>query len=93
MPDRRTATTRNADFLNALGAVEEVWQERMWAPQVQVHGGLATLWAPYDFHRDGVFSHCGVDAFTLLRYDDGWKIAAVAYTVEPEGCTGPPEGH
>ena len=29
----------------------------MWDPEVQVDGDIAALWAPYDFHIGGRFSH------------------------------------
>jgi hypothetical protein len=66
--------------------------ERMWDARVLIHGRIAVLWTPYDFHRDGKFSHCGVDAFSLVKTDDGWKIAGFIYTVEPEGCRPSPLG-
>lgn len=84
-----------ATFVRAITVGQGEILERMWEPQVRVHGDLASLWAPYDFWIDGELSHCGVDAFQLLRTDDGWRIAHVAYTVEREGCPdsplGPPE--
>jgi hypothetical protein len=82
----------NAPYLESLGKPGPRWQERMWDPTIQVHGPLATLWAPYDFHIDGTFSHCGVDTFTLFRTGEGWRIATVAYTVETEGCAPSPLG-
>jgi hypothetical protein len=66
--------------------------ERMWEPTVQVHGRIATLWTSYDFHLDGKYSHCGVDAVTLVRTDAGWKIVSFVYTVEMTGCTPSPLG-
>lgn len=66
--------------------------ERMWDAQVLEHHGVAVLWTPYDFHVDGKFSHCGVDAFTLVRTRNGWKISSVAYTVETSGCPASPLG-
>lgn len=66
--------------------------ERMWEPQVRVHKGIATLWAPYDFWLDGTFSHCGIDTFHLAKTPDGWKLAGGAYTVEREGCAPSPLG-
>lgn len=66
--------------------------ERMWDATVLVHGPLAQVWTPYDFHVDGEFSHCGVDAFTLIKTQDGWKVSGVAYTVEPTGCEPSPLG-
>jgi len=69
--------------------------ERMWDPIVRVHGTIAMVWTPYDFHREGDFSHCGIDAFSLVKTNEGWKIASIVWTVEPVGCgpspLGPPE--
>lgn len=66
--------------------------ERMWNPQVKIHGAIATVWTPYDFHIDGRFSHCGIDAFDLLQTAEGWKIVNVLYTVETSDCTDSPLG-
>lgn len=71
--------------------------ERMWEPRVRVEGALATLWAPYDFYAGGELSHCGIDAATLLRREDGWRIVALSWTREqPPACElhpdGPPPG-
>jgi len=49
-----------------------------------VHEGIAVVWTPYEFHVNGEFSHCGVDAFSLVRIDGQWKIAGIVYTVERE---------
>ena len=66
--------------------------ERMWEPTVLVHGAIAVLWTAYDFHIDGKFSHCGVDAFTLARTSAGWRIVNITYTVERTGCAPSPLG-
>jgi hypothetical protein len=66
--------------------------ERMWAPKVMVRGRLASVWSEYDFHRDGKFTHCGIDAFLLVKTADGWKISSIAYTAETEGCAPSPLG-
>jgi hypothetical protein len=82
-------------FFERISGEESDLLERMWEPTVLVHGRIAVLWTPYDFHRDGRFSHCGIDAFSLIKTDTGWKIAGTVYTVEREGCPesplGPPE--
>ena len=57
-------------------------QERIWNPDVRINGLIATMIAPYDFWIDGKFSHCGVDAFDLIKTEQGWKIAGGVYTVE-----------
>lgn len=51
------------------------------------------MWLPYDIYRNGEWSHCGVDAFILLRTGDGWRIASMAWTIEqPPDCRPHPDG-
>ena len=57
--------------------------------EVQIHGNMAQVWAPYDLWINGTFSHCGIDVFTLLRTRKGWRIATLSYTIEKEGCEVP----
>jgi len=71
--------------------------ERGFDAEVQVQGPLAVVWMPYDLYVDGEWSHCGVDAFTLLNVEGTWRIAVIAWSVEqPPDCRkhpdGPPEG-
>lgn len=67
--------------------------ERGFAPEVRIAGPVAMVWLPYDFHVDGQWSHCGVDIFTLIRGEQGWRIAALAYSVEqPPACQPHPAG-
>lgn len=71
--------------------------ERGWSPEVRVNGPLAMVWYPYDLYRDGKWSHCGVDAFTLIKHDGRWRIAMMAWSAEqPPACQkhpgGPPPG-
>ena len=53
---------------------------------VQIHKNIAMVWAPYDLWVNEQFSHCGVDVFTLIKGNAGWKIASISYTIEKEGC-------
>jgi hypothetical protein len=73
------------------------YTERGFAPTVHVSGPLAMVWLPYDFYVNGKWSHCGVDAFTLLKSDGRWRIASLVWSVEqPPACSrhphGPPPG-
>jgi hypothetical protein len=67
---------------------KEVIKERMRdsGVVVQVKNRIASVWAPYDLWVNDVFSHCGVDVFTLLKTGDGWKIASCSYTIEKNTC-------
>ena len=65
--------------------------ERSWNPQVKVHRGIATVWSPYDFYIDGSFSHCGINAVSLVQTNGGWKIVNIVFSVEKE-CEDSPLG-
>jgi hypothetical protein len=79
-------------FAAHVGAAKEPWLERMWNPKVLIKGGLAVVWAEYDFHLNGKFSHCGIDSVTLVKASEGWKISGIAYTMETSGCAPSPLG-
>jgi hypothetical protein len=81
----------NEEYFADLQSSKQRMQERIWNPDVRIHGSIATLWAPYDFWIDGKFSHCGIDAFDLIKTEDGWKIAGGVYTVESR-CPASPLG-
>lgn len=67
---------------------DRIITERMKDTGVIVHidQRIASVWAPYDLWINKVFSHCGVDVFTLLKTEDGWKISSLSYSVVKEGC-------
>ena len=73
-------------FLASIAKPGDTLYERMWDPEVRVDGDIAALWAPYDFRIGERFSHCGHDAFHLVRQDGRWRISAIAYTVREEDC-------
>ena len=92
-PESTTITRgTNERYLAQLAAMKDTYVERIWNPTVLVHGPIAVVWAPYDLHRNKQFVHCGVDAFTLIRTPEGWRIATTTYTAEPTGCTPSPLG-
>ena len=67
--------------------------ERMWDPVVAQDGALATVWGPYDFYVGSDLSHCGVDSFTLLNGESGWRIVGLSWTRrQPPDCPLHPEG-
>jgi len=53
---------------------------------VMVHNRIAMVWGSYNLWINDKFSHCGVDAFTLLKTEAGWKISSLSYSMETEGC-------
>lgn len=75
------------DFVTAVGAPGQPGvDEPIRNPVVQVDGDLASAWAEYQVRRDGRVTHCGHDAFHLVRKAGKWRILAVADTFRAEGC-------
>ena len=70
------------DFLKAVGTPHsDTWNEPIWDLKINVDGDFAQAWASYAFYVGKQFSHCGVDAFHLVRGTDGqWRIFHLADT-------------
>jgi hypothetical protein len=88
-PDVRAFS--NEEYFADLQASKQPMRERIWNPEVRIHGLIATVVAPYDFWIGGKFSHCGVDAFDLIKTEEGWKLAGGVYTIESK-CEPSPLG-
>ena len=74
--------TNFQEFMDSFAKWKDNYKEIMSNPKVLIHNGIAVLWADYKFYVNGKFSHCGVDAFSLIKIDNHWKIASIIYTVE-----------
>lgn len=86
---RRSVTTREQVRAQQFSGVIE----RGFDPTVHIAGAIAVVWLPYDLYLNGEWSHCGVDAFTLVQVDSEWKIAVLAWTIEqPPACAKHPDG-
>ena len=62
-------------------------KELMYAPETKVDGDLALVSGRYVFFVDGKVSHCGINAFHIVRTEAGWKIASASSTIDPGNCT------
>jgi hypothetical protein len=56
--------------------------EKMPDKDVKIDGDLAIVSGRYTFYVGEKFSHCGLNTFTLVRTETGWKIANAASTLE-----------
>ena len=72
------------DFMKTLINPARIIQERMLSSEIKIHNRIAMAWVPYTLDISGKFSHCGVDLFTMLKTNEGWKIATAAYTIEQD---------
>lgn len=76
-------------FIQTIAASRERWDERLHGTEVRIDGNLAQVWTSYTFHRDEIFSHCGVNSLQLTRTPDGWKIVSLVDTRRRQGCDEP----
>ncbi|MEM7201763.1 MAG: nuclear transport factor 2 family protein [Planctomycetota bacterium] len=74
-----------AQWLERLPTLEAEMREAfLEPPTVLIDGDVAVVWGRYAFDRNGTRSHTGIDAFTVLRTDHGWRLASALYSVGPE---------
>lgn len=50
------------------------FQEKILSFSIQVDGSMAHPWTPYEFYMKGKLNHKGVNAFTLFKENNKWKI-------------------
>ncbi|MFN3666960.1 MAG: hypothetical protein ACK4S0_12410 [Sediminibacterium sp.] len=53
---------------------------------IKILNGIAMAWVPYEFYLNEQFTHCGIDVFSLIETQDGWKIVSLSYSIEKTGC-------
>lgn len=64
----------------------DIYDERIEFDAIKIDGELAMVWAPYKFYVGDKFSHCGVDAFQLVKVNNEWKIQYLIDTRRRQGC-------
>ena len=76
------------EFLLAVGTPHEnVWDEKIWNVSVRIDDNIAHVWCDYGFYVDDKFSHCGVDAFQLVKTNGKeWQIINLIDTRKRVDC-------
>lgn len=75
------------DFAGMVGKPrKEVWDERIFDVTIETDGRIGSVWCKYSFYVGENFSHCGVDAFQLVKGDKGWQIIQISDTRNKENC-------
>lgn len=64
------------DFYKSIASIPSnmKFQEKILSYNIQIDGTMAHVWTPYEFYLNDKFSHSGVNAFTLFKEKDSWKI-------------------
>ncbi|MBD2701143.1 nuclear transport factor 2 family protein [Spirosoma sp. BT702] len=76
-----------AGFINSIGKAKAgALDERLSGMEIKIDAEMATAWTPYVFYYQGNKSHCGVNAFTLVKMGGNWKIQTIIDTRRKENC-------
>ena len=88
-PDGKTnlKMLKAGQFANQFAEKKAELKELMYDMKTEVHEDLASVSGRYVFFINNKISHCGINAFHLVRLEDRWKIAGASTTIEPGGCT------
>lgn len=76
------------DWLKSVGTKREgvMLDERLTAYDIKIDGDMAIAWTPYEFYVNDKFNHCGVNVFTMMKTDKGWKIIGIVDTRRKDDC-------
>ena len=72
-----------ADHLERWSKGTAKTDEFMNYQAVLIDGDMAQVWGPYVFTVDGKATHCGVNALSLVKQEDGWKVGNTSFSMEP----------
>ena len=81
-------TVPTNDFMNSIASMDKgLANEQTGRMDVRIDGDLAQAWVPYSFYLGDRFSHCGTNAFTLVKdQNDRWQILSIIDTRRQENC-------
>lgn len=77
---------KSSSALDFLKTSKNKFFEKYWNPIITTDGNIASVWAPYEFYLDDVFSHCGTNLFFLVKENEKWRILHYGYTVDKINC-------
>lgn len=73
----------NEDWMSILAVEERMLRQDFEQRIVHMRGPIAMIWAPYRLARNDEHAHEGIDCFTLIKFNNEWKIFSVLATQEP----------
>ena len=92
-PKAEVLVTSVPDFVSQSpqGACSQpIFEEKTDSSEIKVHNGVAHVWAHYKarFGKPGAIQEWdGIDAFTLLQFENQWKIVSLAFRPSEAGPT------
>ncbi len=81
-------TVPTSNFLSSIARMDKgLANEQIGHMDVRIDGNLAQAWVPYSFYLGDRFSHCGTNAFTLVKdQDEHWQILSIIDTRRKVNC-------
>lgn len=78
----RLMEEKTSEFYKSIAAfpADLKFEEKILSYTIQIDGAMAHAWTPYEFYVNGKLSHSGVNAFTLFKEHDTWKIIYIIDT-------------
>lgn len=73
-------------FAAFVSKTDKHLDEKLLAVDVSISDNLASVWTPYVFYLDGKLSHCGVNSFQLVKFDNDWKIVYLIDNTHAGDC-------
>lgn len=69
-------------FYKSIASIpnEMKFQEKLLSFSIQIDGSMAHAWTPYEFYINEKLSHKGINAFTLFKENELWKIIYIIDT-------------
>ena len=80
---RLNAASNHLTFIDGIVARESRVEEKFGDLRIDTDGDIASVVFDYSFQVDGRETNHGDEAWQLVRTDDGWKIVAVVWSVNP----------
>ncbi|MES2811817.1 MAG: nuclear transport factor 2 family protein [Bacteroidota bacterium] len=72
----KLADEKTAEFYKSFSTfpADMKFEEKILSYKVEIDGAMAHAWTPYEFYIDGKLSHSGVNAFTMFKENNVWRI-------------------
>lgn len=81
----RTVPYNVDDHISNMAGTSGI-SEEIWDPIIRIHGKIAMAWTPFELRVNQNFVSCGINIFSLVNTNDGWKISHVIFTTERTNC-------
>ena len=74
--DTKLSNEKQKVFFKSIASIPAAvkFQEKIMSYSIRVDGNMEHFWTPSEFYVNGKSSHKGVNAFTLIKKDNIWKI-------------------